>query len=134
MLVGPADCTGKVIKVGDRVAYPLRQGGNLWMQIGEVVGFRPPGRYGMTKVRILSNNRYRVVHHPERMVVCNEEVPPILDSTYETIRKLREESLEVFNEACKCLYQLKLALKGNRPGMTKGVWEAIARQASICGD
>jgi len=39
------DFTGRVIKVGDIIAYPVRQGSSMWMSKAEVLGIEEKPRY-----------------------------------------------------------------------------------------
>jgi len=71
----PKDYTGRTIKVGDLVAFPVRRGSGMWLSSARVSSIRERERhrYGAEHTIEAQGDRQRVtLLHTARLIVINE--------------------------------------------------------------
>src|SRR4030043_362124 len=73
--IDPIDYTGRVIKVGDLVAYPVRRGSEMWLSAARVISIRlrSKNKHGAEHTIEAQSIRQRVVLlHTARLMVVEE--------------------------------------------------------------
>jgi len=70
----PRDFTGKIIKVGDLVAYPVRRGAGLWLSSARVnlITLRNRGREAEHTIEAQGDRQRVTLLHTSRLLVVEE--------------------------------------------------------------